>query len=82
MSEADTRRQLTALLREILEDQSVDPQVDDSDDDIPGFDSGAKLQLLMAVEERLGIRLRSREVDGLRRFGDWVVLIHRRQATG
>lgn len=78
----EARALLTALLREVLDDPSVDPQADDTEESIPGFDSGTKIMLILTIEERFAIRLRSREVDGLRRFGDWVDLLHRRLAPG
>jgi acyl carrier protein len=81
MSEAEARDLLTALLRDILRNPSIDPQPDDREADIPGFDSGTKLMLLIALEERLAIRLRSREIDALRRFGDWVALLQRHRNT-
>ncbi len=76
MTQAEIHILLRDLLREVLDDASVDPHPDDLEFDIPGFDSGSKIQLILAVEERLGVRLRSREVDGLRRFGDWLNLLH------
>jgi acyl carrier protein len=78
----ETQALLTALLRELLDNPSLEPQADDTEENIPGFDSGAKILLILTVEERFDIRLRSREVDGLRRFGDWVDLLHRRLAPG
>ena len=81
MTAAETRALLRALLREVLDDPAVDPQMDDGENDIAGFDSGRRIMLIMAVEERLAIRLRSREVDALRRWGDWVALIHRHCAA-
>lgn len=80
MTQAEIHILLRDLLREVLNNAAVDPHPDDLEVDIPGFDSGSKIQLILAVEERLGVRLRSREVDGLRRFGDWLDLLHRRVA--
>lgn len=81
MTEAETRVLLTALLREALDDPSVNPRMEDSEGDIPGFDSGHRVMSIIAVEERFAIRLRSRKVDALRRFGDWVPLIRRHRAA-
>lgn len=75
---ADIHALLTALLREVLRNPNVEPRADDTEESIPGFDSAAKILLILAIEERFDTRLRSREVDGLRRFGDWVDLIQRR----
>lgn len=43
--------------------------------DIPGFDSAKMIFLILAVEERFGIRLRSREIDSLRSIGNWIDVI-------
>ena len=53
--------------------------------EIPGwtksaFDSGKKILLILAVEERFGIYTQSEEIDALRRIGDWVALVLRHSA--
>ena len=78
MTPAETHILLRDLLREVVGDPTDDRQPDDFEAKIPGFDSGAKIQLILAIEERIGVRLRSREVDALRRFGDWLVLLQNR----
>jgi acyl carrier protein len=80
-TEADTRAVLTELLRSVLGNPRLQPQPDDPEDDIPGFDSGKKVLLILAVEERFTIRLRSREIDALRRFDHWVTLIDRHRSV-
>ncbi len=81
MTEADTRAVLVELFRKELGDPRLEPQPDDLEYNIPGFDSGKKVLLILAVEERFAIRLRSREIDALRRFDDWVTLIHRHRSA-
>lgn len=80
MTEADIRAALAELFREELGSPRLELRPDDAEQDLPGFDSGKKVLLILATEERFGIRLRSREVDALRRFGDWVTLVHRHVA--
>lgn len=80
MTAADIRAVLTELFREALGDPRLEPQSHDAEQDLPGFDSGKKVLLILAMEERFGIRLRSREVDALRLFGDWVNLVSRHLA--
>ena len=46
--------------------------------DIPSWDSAKMVMLILAVEERFDLRFRSREIDALRRIGDWVRLIDAR----
>ena len=45
--------------------------------DIEGWDSFKQVEIIMAVEERYGIRLRTREIDSLKTVGDLVAVIER-----
>jgi acyl-CoA synthetase (AMP-forming)/AMP-acid ligase II/acyl carrier protein len=80
MTELDIRGGLAQLFREELGNPRLELRSDDAEQDLPGFDSGKKVLLILATEERFGIRLRSREIDALRRFGDWVNLVSRHLA--
>lgn len=82
MTQSEIRAILVELLRSITGDLHLEPQPDDLEYDIPGFDSGKKVLLVLAVEERFAMRLRSREIDALRRFDDWVTLVHRHRSAG
>lgn len=77
MTEAEVQAALTELFRDTLRAPGLELRAEQGEFDIPGFDSGIKVMLILAVEERFAIRLRSREIDALRRFGDWVALVHR-----
>ena len=81
MTEANTRAVLVDLFRKELGNPGLNPQPDDLEYSIPGFDSGKKVSLILAVEERFDIRLRSREIDALRRFDDWVTLVDRHRSA-
>ena len=80
MTEAQVRTALTDMLREILNDPGLELPADRRESDIAKFDSGNKVMLILAIEERFAIRLRSREIDALRTFGDWVTLVHSHSA--
>jgi acyl carrier protein len=43
--------------------------------DVPGWDSIKQIEIIVAVEEKYGVRIRAREVDALRTVGDLVSLI-------
>ena len=46
--------------------------------DVLGWDSMKQIEIYIAVEERYGFRIASREVDALRSVGDLVDLIERK----
>jgi acyl carrier protein len=66
---------LTALFRDCFDDETIVLKPSTSADDIPDWDSAKMVQLILAVEDRFAIRMRSREIDALRCVDDWVKLI-------
>ena len=43
--------------------------------DVAGWDSFKQIEIVMAVEERWGMRFSTRELDGLRCVGDLVAVV-------
>jgi acyl carrier protein len=76
--------ELTALFRDCFDDENIVLAPSTSADDIPDWDSAKMVQLILAVEDRFAIRMRSREIDALRCVDDWVKLIeaHRSLSRG
>jgi len=81
MTQAEILAILTDLFREILDNPLIELKPTDTDSDIPGFDSAKKVHLVLSVEDRFGIQLRSREIDGLRSVADWMHLIRVRSGA-
>jgi acyl carrier protein len=46
--------------------------------DISGWDSFKQIEIIMAVEERLGVKFQTREIDNLQCVGDLVAVIARK----
>ena len=46
--------------------------------DVPGWDSFKQVEILMASEERFGLKFTSSEVDGFRCLGDLMAVVERR----
>jgi acyl carrier protein len=46
--------------------------------DITGWDSFKQIEIIMSVEERLGIKFQTREIDNLKSVGDLVGVIARK----
>jgi len=49
------------------------PQLSASD--VAGWDSFKQIEIMVSVEERFGIKLNTREIDGLRNVGDLAEVI-------
>ncbi|MFO1082241.1 MAG: acyl carrier protein [Reyranellaceae bacterium] len=81
MNEPGLRDSLLAIFRDVLANPTLEIAPDDPESAIPGFDSGRKVFVVLEVEERFGLHLRSREIDALRRFGDWIATVERHLAA-
>ena len=73
--------ELTAILREVLDDQELVLTAETSAADIPGWDSMAHIALVVEVECRFGIRFQAAEIEALRQVGDLVALIETKCAA-
>jgi acyl carrier protein len=81
MTDAGVRDALLAIFRDVLANPSLEIDPADVEEAIPGFDSGRKVFVVLEVEERFGLHLRSREIDALRCFGDWIATVERHLAA-
>ena len=43
--------------------------------DVPGWDSFKQIEIIMATEERWGMRFTTRDLDGLRCVGDLIAVV-------
>ena len=43
--------------------------------DVPGWDSFKQIEIIMATEERWGLRFTTRDLDGLRCVGDLIAVV-------
>jgi acyl carrier protein len=75
MTEADIYAALTEIFHDCFDDKAIVLGATTSARDIAGWDSAKMVYLILAVEERFAIRMRSREIDALRCVGDWARLI-------
>jgi acyl carrier protein len=71
---------LTDVFRSQFDDPRLAIAPETSARDVPGWDSLAHIQLLVAVEIEFGIKLNTGEVAGLANVGEMVALIVRRTA--
>ena len=79
MTETEILAELTEILREAFGDDALTVTPETTAKDVPGWDSIRMVSILIAVEDRFGIKTRSREIDRLRSVGDFVALIRAKQ---
>jgi acyl carrier protein len=79
MNEDAIYSDLTEIFHEVFDDDSLvlKPQLTAAD--VKGWDSFKQVEILIAVQEKFGLKLRSREIDGLSCVGDLVEVIKRSQ---
>ena len=80
MTEADIYKTLTGIFRELLDDDTIVLSPDTTAGDVPGWDSLAHVNIVVASEAAFGVSFRAAELEELHRVGDLVALIERKQA--
>lgn len=71
---------LNEIFRDFLADDSIDLKPETTADDVDGWDSSTHINILLAVEERFGIRMTSREIEKLKSVGSLADLIESKLA--
>ncbi len=61
---------LTEVFRQVFEDPDIELTPETTADDVDGWDSLSHMNLIMAVENRLNVRFKPKEVLSFRNVGD------------
>ena len=72
--------ELLRILRQVFGRPDLLVSRETTANDVDGWDSFRMVEILMAVEEHFGVRLRSREIDRLKKVGDFADLLIERLA--
>jgi acyl carrier protein len=80
MTEAQIWDGLTAIFRDVFDDEAIRLSPATTAQDIPGWDSQAHITLTVAAEQHFGVRFRTSELERLHDVGDFVRLIQARLA--
>nr|MBF0681716.1 acyl carrier protein [Pseudomonas sp.] len=75
MSPADIFAALTQVFRDVFDDDDIELTPQMTANDIDGWDSQAHVTLIVAAEQRFGIKFRTAELESLRNVGHFVELI-------
>jgi len=75
MTEPDVYTALTEIFHDVFlrEDLKLSPTL--TARDVKGWDSFKQIEIVMAVEERYGVKFKTRELDRLENVGDLADLI-------
>lgn len=68
-------RELTELFRDLFDDESLVLNDDTTADQVEGWDSQMHVMLIVAAEQRFGIKFRTAELESLRNVGQFIQLI-------
>lgn len=72
--------QVTNLLRDLLDNDSLNLTFETSAGEVDGWDSVTHVSLLVAVQQHFGVKFRTAELEGLRNVGQLVDLTHTRMS--
>jgi acyl carrier protein len=76
MNEQAIYETLTDIFREVFDDDTIVLFPEMTASDVSGWDSQAMITLVVAAESRLGISVRTAEVEGLESVRDFAELIN------
>ena len=75
MTEAEIYDALTDVARDVFDEDTLQLGPETRAPDVPGWDSQGNIMLIVAAEQRFGVRFRPAEFESLRNVGDFVSLI-------
>jgi acyl carrier protein len=78
MEEAQVYARLTPIIRDVMDDDSIDVTPQLSAKDVDGWDSLTHIRLLMTIEKAFKIKFSTSEIGKLQTVGDLAALIGHR----
>ena len=75
MTDHDILERLTAIFRDILDDDDIELTPQTTAADIKDWDSANHINIVVSVEMRFGIKISNAQVEQLKNVGDFVALI-------
>ncbi len=80
MDRNELTTKLTAIMRETFSNDNLEINPAMTADNVPGWDSLAHINLIVAVEQGFSIKLTTREVRSMKNVGDFIELIEKKVA--
>lgn len=75
MTESEVLTQLQPMFRDVFDDDELVLTPETSAADVEGWDSLAHVSLVVAAEQRFGVKFRTAELESLRNVGHFAELI-------
>ena len=75
MTDEEIYAGLTEIFRDVFDDDAIQLRSDTMASDIGGWDSQTHVAIIVAAEERFGVRFRTAELDDLKNIGELVRLL-------
>ena len=75
MTEDQVLNALQPLFQDVFDDEELTVTRDTSAPDVEGWDSLAHVSLIVAAEQRFGVKFRTAELESLRNVGHFAQLI-------
>jgi len=77
MRDEEILQQLTEVIQDVLDLPDLELTPETTAEDVDGWDSFNHINIIVAAEQRFGIKFRTSELEGLRNVGELVRLIGR-----
>jgi acyl carrier protein len=81
MSHPEIYATLNDIFRDIFDDPSLSLTSEMSAKDVPEWDSFNHINIIVAAEQRFGVKFRTAEIEALRTVGEFADLIARKRET-
>jgi acyl carrier protein len=81
MTDADILEKLTAIFRDVFDDDSLVLTEEMTADDVEEWDSFNHINIIVATEASFGIKFQTAEIEELKNVGHLVQLIKRKLAA-
>lgn len=75
MPESELYEKLTAVFRDVFDDEDLTPTPEMTADDVEEWDSLSHIRLMLSVEKAFGVRFSTVELGGLKKVGDLASLV-------
>jgi acyl carrier protein len=73
---------LTAVFREVFDDDELVLKPDLTADDVDGWDSLSHIRLILSVQKKFGVKFSPVEMNRLKNVGDLIALTRAKQGQG